>query len=78
MSDSSTLAASFPAAEPLLEAPPNASILQPQLDKLMYDSIDELMNTLNAWGRQFSLGFVKKQASNKVNNEYTRYSIICD
>lgn len=43
-----------------------------------FESINALMEALNAWGRENGLGFVKTQASNYSEGSARRYTVLCD
>src|SRR5437773_874996 len=63
----------------LLEPPmPRAPLGQPFLPDQPYESIDNLMGALNAWGKDRGLGFVKKKSANKVNGLPTYVEVVCD
>lgn len=51
---------------------------QPGLQYEDYETVDALMADLNAWGRGYGLGFVKRRPSNYINGLPTRMDIICD
>lgn len=50
----------------------------PNLPDQPYDTLEALLNALNAWGRQRGVGFTKMRPSNYVNGSPTRYEIACD
>lgn len=50
----------------------------PNLPDQPYDTLEALLNALNAWGRQRGVGFTKMRPSNHVNGSPTRYEIACD
>ena len=51
---------------------------KPPLQGQLFDSLDDLMSALNAWGRPQGLGFFKRQTANYIDGSPTYATIACD
>ena len=50
----------------------------PELPGMPYDTLDALIDDLNAWGRISGFGFIKTSPGNYVNGVPTYAYIVCD
>ena len=50
----------------------------PVLPHQLYETLDTLIQDLNAWGRSNGLAFFKQRPSNYKDGKPTRYEIACD
>jgi hypothetical protein len=70
--------AQSPASEPQAPADGSADPAVHVLHGMRYDTLDALLDDLNAWGRNSGFGFIKTSPGNYVSGVPTYAYIVCD